>query len=430
MTPGVNEMELVSFFRRHFCLFLLAGCQLNLPEPQVFGQENNSSLEPESVGNKEISDGELPKATTEREKAFPPIERDWTEAGERGRKIRGSVAKLNPNYVLLRLSESGEEKLIKKSQLSKLDLAFLELVPILQNDAIQYEQTRSFWYAMHSGQYPDLKTAKQQLTGFPKSPYGLLMAGIATACVTPDYEQAEGYFEKAYKLLSAKEKLLPDLTPATYVSCCNNYAIVLWREGKSNTAVKLLLEAASVGPRPAEFLIHNARIIQRENSKRPQKFQITGKAIAELVELINKPFVSSAKPLEKEYMHFSLNVDGPPAISDLEELLKLHFAKEKMVDERFIDDQVFGDLLVSGNCPFEPWCMGCGGRGVFRCPGRCNRGIVDVPIRVQGGQGIRGEPIYVTKYVEKACDVCNGRGVGAPCKECNATGKNVGKRRY
>ena len=423
-------MDPIAIVRLFFLSFLLEVFFSLGIQPIGFAQEKDVFSEQESAGKQEIAGEQLPKAGQSRENAFPAIERDWTEAGERGRKIRGSVVKLNPNHVLIRLIDSGQEKLIKRSQLSPLDLAFLDLAPMVQTDAIQYEQTRSLWDAMHNGDFPDLKTAKQQLVGFPKSPYGLLMAGVATACATPNYEEAEGYFEKAYKVLSFKEQLLPDLTPATYVTCCNNYAIVLWRQGKSNTAVKVLLEAASVGPRPAEFLIHNAKIIKSENEKRPQKFQISSKALPQLEELLKKPFVAAGKPLETEYMHFSLNVDGPPATADLDELLRLHFAGEEMIEERFTDDQIFGDLLVSGNCPFEPWCMGCGGRGVFRCPGRCNRGIVDVPIQVQGGQGIRGEPIFVTKYVEKTCDVCNGRGVGAPCKECNATGKNIAKRRY
>ena len=421
-------MDHIAIVRRFYLRFLSQLFFFLGIGPFGFAQEKDEFSGQESAGKQKISREQLPKAGLSRENAFPEIERDWTEAGEHGRQIRGSVVKLNPNHVLIRLTDGGQEKLIKRSQLSSLDLAFLDLAPIIQTDAIQYEQTRSIWDGMHNGDFPDLKTAKQQLMGFPKSPYGLLMAGVATACTTPNYQEAEGYFEKAYKVLSLKEQLLPDLTPATYVTCCNNYAIVLWRQGNSNTAVKVLLEAASVGPQPAEFLIRNARIIQSENEKRPQKFRISTKSLPQLEELLKKQFVAAGIPLENEYMHFSLNVDGPPAIANLDELLRLHFAGEKMIEERFTDDQIFGDLMVSRNCPFEPWCMGCGGRGVFRCPGRCNRGIVEVPVTVQQAQGIRGEPIFVTKYVQKTCDVCNGRGVGSPCTDCNATGRNQAKR--
>jgi hypothetical protein len=422
-------MDHIAMVRRCFFSLFIGLFGFDGIDPKGLAQERDVFSEPESTAKREVHGDELPKAIAVRDKGFPFIERDWTESGERGRKIHGSVAKLNPNHVLLKLSDTGQEKLIKKSQLSELDLAYLELVPMMQNDSNQYQQTRSIWDAMHQGQFPDMKIARQHQKSFPKSPYGQLMAGITTACVSPDYEEAENYFEKAYKVLSAKEQLLPDLTPATYVTCCNNYAIVLWRQGKSNTAVKVLVEGAKVGPRPAEFLIHNARIIQKENSRRPEKFQISNKAMPQLEELVNKPYVGAAKPLEDAYMHFSLNVDGPPSISDLEELLRLHLGGEKMMDSRFTDDQVFGDLLVSGNCPFEPWCVGCGGRGVFRCPGRCNRGKVDAPIQVLEARGIRGEPIYVTKHVEKSCGVCNGKGVGGPCTDCNATGKNQAMRR-
>lgn len=358
------------------------------------------------------------------ESAFPVIERDWTEAGEKGRKIRGSVLKVNPNHVLMKLADSGKEKLIKKSQLSKLDLAYLELVPMIQNDNSQYEQTKSTWDAMPQGQFPSVKVAKQYQTSFPKSPYGLLMAGIATACTTPDYEEAESYFEKAYKSLQAKEQLLPDLTPATYVTCCNNYAIVMWREGNANTAVKLLAEAAAIGPQPAAFLIHNAKIIQAENGKRSEKYQVSKKALTTLDELVNKPFASTREKLKNGVMHFSLSVDPPPAISDLDALLELHFAGEKMIDERFLEDPAFSDLMASKNCPYEPWCMSCGGKGVFRCPGRCNRGTISVPIQTLEARGIRGEPVYGTRYEQKACPACNGRGVGERCDGCQGTGRN------
>jgi len=359
---------------------------------------------------------------------FPEIQRDWTEAGEQGRKIHGILLRINPHNVLIRLPISNQDKLVKKAQLSKHDLDYLEILPSVHSDAQQYEQTKSIWSAMHLGNYPSTKEVRDYQVRFPKSPYGLLLSGIATACTTPEYEIAEAFFEKSYKAISAREKILPDLTPATYVTCCNNYAIVLWRQGNGNLAVRVLSEAAAIGPSPPEFLIHNAKILQQENQNRLEKFQVSKKMVGALDELVSKSFEKSSKPLRKDCMHFSLNVDPPPPVSDLDELLRLHGEGQKMVKERFTQDPVFADLLQSENCPYEPWCTNCGGKGLFRCPNRCNRGVVSVPVKSLEARGIRGEPMYGTRFVDAPCPVCDGKGVGGKCNKCLGTGTNNARK--
>ena len=379
-----------------------------------------------SIGISSVMFGQNTKQadTSEETSKLPEVQRDWTEAGEQKRKIHGSLLKINPHNVLIRIPNSNQEKLVKKSQLSKLDLDFLEILPSVHSDGQQYEQTKSIWYAMHQGTFPSTKEVREYQVRFPKSPYGLLLSGIATACTTPDYEIAEGYFEKAYKAISSREKILPDLTPATYVTCCNNYAIVLWRQGQSNLAVRLLRDAASIGPRPPELLIHNAKIIATENRNRVEKFQVSKKTLPVLDELIALAFEKSPERLRDGYMHFSLNVDAPPPVTALDELLRLHSEGQLMVKERFTEDPVFAELMLSKNCPYEPWCTNCGGRGVFRCPNRCNRGVVSVPVASLDARGIRGEPIYGTRFVDKPCPVCDGKGVGGRCDKCLGTGKN------
>ena len=361
---------------------------------------------------------------------LPEIQRDWTEAGEQGRKIHGTLTRINPHNVLIRLPNVDKEKIVKKSQLSKLDLAYLEILPSVHSDSEQYSQTESIWGSMHSGTFPSVDQVREYQVRFPKSPYGLLLSGIATACTSPDYELAESYFEKAHKAISTREKILPDLMPATLVTCWNNYAIVLWRQGKGNLAVRLLNEASSIGPKPAEFLIHNAKIIMSENENRVEKYQVPKKMYPVLEELAQKPYERAATQLRSGVMYFSLNVDSPPPLNVLDELLRLHFDGEETVTERYTLDPVFANLMQSKNCAYEPWCTTCDGKGVFRCPNRCNRGVIAVPIQTLEARGIRGEPVYGTRFVDKRCDVCNGKGVGDECNKCNGTGRNNPKNGY
>ena len=369
------------------------------------------------------------KPASSEQMSLPEIQRDWTEAGEQGRKIHGTLTRINPHNVLIRLPNVDKEKIVKKSQLSKFDLAYLEILPSVHSDSEQYSQTESIWGAMHSGTFPSVAQVREYQVRFPKSPYGLLLSGIATACTSPDYELAESYFEKAHKAISAREKILPELMPATLVTCWNNYAIVLWRQGKGNLAVRLLSEACEVGPKPPEFLIHNAKIIMSENQNRVEKYQVPKKMYPVLEELAQKPYEKSAKQLRSGVMYFSLNVDSPPPLNVLDELLRLHFEGHQSIKERFTEDPVFANLMQSNNCAYEPWCTNCDGNGVFRCPNRCNRGVIAVPIQTLEARGIRGEPVYGTRFVDKQCPVCNGKGVGDKCSKCNGTGKNNTKER-
>lgn len=364
------------------------------------------------------------KAASSEQMSLPEIQRDWTEAGEQGRKIHGTLTRINPHNVLIRLPNVDKEKIVKKSQLSKLDLAYLEILPSVHSDSEQFSQTESIWSAMHTGTFPSVAEVKEYQLRFPKSPYGLLLSGIATACTSPDYELAESYFEKAHKAISAREKILPELMPATLVTCWNNYAIVLWRQGKGNLAVRLLSEASAVGPKPAEFLIHNSKIILSENQNRVEKYQVPKKMLPVLEELARKPYERSANQLRDGVMYFSLNVDSPPPVNVLDELLRLHFDGHESIRERYTEDPVFANLMQSKNCAYELWCTNCDGNGVFRCPNRCNRGVIAVPIQTLEARGIRGEPVYGTRFVDKPCPVCNGKGVGDKCNKCNGTGKN------
>jgi hypothetical protein len=107
---------------------------------------------------------------------LPEIQRDWTEAGEQGRKIHGTLTRINPHNVLIRLPNVDKEKIVKKSQLSKLDLAYLEILPSVHSDSEQYSQTESIWGSMHSGTFPSVDQVREYQVRFPKSPYGLLLS--------------------------------------------------------------------------------------------------------------------------------------------------------------------------------------------------------------------------------------------------------------
>ena len=123
-------------------------------------------------------------------------------------------------------------------------------------------------------------------------------------------------------------------------------------------------------------------------------------------------------------MHFSLNVDPPPPVNDLDELLRLHGDGQKMIKERFTQDPVFANVLLSLNCPYEPWCTNCGGKGRFRCPNRCNRGVVSVPkIVLEAVNTLNGKPIYNERYVDAPCPTCSGKGVAGNFEVCRGTGR-------
>jgi hypothetical protein len=357
------------------------------------------------------------------EPKFPELIRDWTEASERGRTIRGQVVKVNPTNVLILVEGSGVEKLIRKSQLCKADQTYLELAPLIMADIAQYEALQATLDAMKLGQFPKAEEIKSDYMKYPKSPYGALLMGVITASTTPDYEEAEPYFERAYKSVAARHELVRNILPATFVTCCNNYAIVQWRLGGASNPVKLLHDASRFSINPS-IIGHNTTILAAENAKRGDKYQLPKRNESLLKETIAANFAPPAKPLETGVFHFSLNVEPPPSLEELEELIANAGSGGGDANPQRMALPPFSDLLACENCPYEPWCMSCSGRGVFRCSGGCVRGSISVPNKVLEAVSVNGTPIYSTRFVQEKCTRCNGSGAGDRCGKCDGTGRH------
>ncbi len=354
--------------------------------------------------------------------SFPPVVRDWTEASESARTLRGHVVKVNPTNVVISIEGSDSNKIVRKSQLCKADQTYLELAPLIASDAKQFDELQATFDALKLGQFPKAEDIKQTYQKYPKSPFGSLLMGVVTVATNPDYNEAEPYFERAYKSIALRNNLVHNLYPTTFVTCCNNYAIVQWRLGGSASPIKLLCDATRF-PANASILKHNASIFATENARRGDKYKIPKKNEPMLKQVNEANFLPPAKSLEKGTLHFSVNVEPPPTLEELEQII----ANESLHGADANDDRLqlpaFVELLESKNCPYEPWCMACSGRGAFRCAGRCARGVVSVPIQVQDAVRIDGQRLFSTRFVDKPCDQCNGKGVGDLCRECDGTGR-------
>jgi hypothetical protein len=357
------------------------------------------------------------------EAKFPELIRDWTEASERGRTIRGHVVKVNPTNVLIVMEGSGVEKLLRKSQLCQADQIYLELAPMIMADMAQYEALHATLDAMKLGQFPKAEEIKPDYMKYPKSPYGALLMGVITASTTPDYEEAEPFFERAYKSVAARHELCRNILPATFVTCCNNYAIIQWRLGGASNPAKLLYDASRFSVNPS-IISHNTAILSAENAQRGDKYQLPKKSESLLKETIAANFAPPAKPLERGVFHFSLNVEPPPSLEELEELIANARSGRVDANPQRMALPPFSELLACENCPYEPWCMSCSGRGVFRCPGGCVRGSVSVPKQVLEAVSVNGKPMYSTRYVQEKCTRCNGSGAGDRCRKCDGTGRH------
>jgi hypothetical protein len=186
--------------------------------------------------------------------------------------------------------------------------------------------------------------------------------------------------------------------------------------------VKLLFDASKF-PANASILKHNSEIFLFENARRAEKYKVPKKNEPFLKQIADANFLPPAKPLEKGTLHFSLNVEPPPSLEELDQLIANEIQYEADANVDRLQLPPFTDLLASKNCPYEPWCMACSGKGAFRCKAGCARGVISVPVQVQDGVRFDGVRLYSTRYVDKKCGDCNGSGVGDRCRECDGTGR-------
>ena len=349
--------------------------------------------------------------------------RVWTESGDKSRTIRARIAKVNPTTVVLEKESDGSEVVVRKAKLSKLDVIYADVASLVDADRAQYDEVAKVLSELKAGSYPKPEQIEPIYKKYPKSPYGFMLMGITTINADPDYEKSVPYLVKALKAVEERHALVTNLMPVTHMSCCINHAAAQWRVGASAIAVKSLMNAAVYKEIPA-VILHNAKVIEREDPHRSEKFHLSPRARDALSSVLSITVVPPHNLLHESAMHFSLNIDPPPDADKLEAMIQEHIDLGKNANTSFTNSPQYREMISSQNCPYEPWCLSCAGRGAMRCEGRCNRGIVSEAIRtVEAYNQITRQPIYGTRYVDKACPVCKGNGVGDVCRACQGRGR-------
>lgn len=347
--------------------------------------------------------------------------RGWTESGNQPRKIRASLKKVTPTEVVLQREGMSQVTTIPKSKLSKLDNIYAEIAFLVDSDRAQFEQLSQLVSELKNGNYPNPDSIRAITKKYPKSPYGHMLMGITTVHADPDFGKAASHFEKALKAVEDRQALLACIMPVTHMSCCINHAVAKWRAGASSVAVESLEDITRYKEIPAVAL-HNARIIEREAPYRSGQFRLSPKSQSSLGEVFLKSAKPSAQPFKESTMYFSMNLDRPPEVNELEKMIEEQIGRGANAEIPYVVTEAYNEMLASENCPHEPWCLTCQGRGTMRCAGLCNQGVISVAVRSpEGVNPITGQPIFVERYVAKDCPSCKGRGVGDRCKDCQGS---------
>jgi hypothetical protein len=360
---------------------------------------------------------------TDKPKTNAAMIRVWTESGNQPLTYRASLTAVNLTHVVLREEGKSQDISIPKSKLSKLDNVYAEIAMLVDSDRAQFEQLSQMVSELKNGNYPSPDSIQAITRRYPKSPYGLTLMGITTVHADPDFTKAAPYFEKALKVVEDRQALLACMMPVTHMSCCINHATAQWRAGASSVAVKSLEDITRYKEIPA-VVLHNARIIEREAPFRSGKFRLSPKAQSSLGEVFLKSAKPSAQAFNESTLYFSLNLDPPPEAGQLESLIKQQIESRANAEIPYIETEAYNEMLASENCPPEPWCLTCQGRGTMRCEGLCNRGVISVAVRsAEGVNPITGQTIFSERYVDRKCASCKGRGVGDRCKDCKGSGR-------
>jgi hypothetical protein len=371
----------------------------------------------------ELSKYQEPQKTDDGAEDYSSKPRIWTAASDSTKTISASIVKVNPTTVVLKMEDSGQEKVVRKSTLSKKDQIYLDLVNLIADDNTQYGELQSILDGFQAGKYPKVEDIQPIHIKYPKSPYATMLMGIAAVNSHPDYDKAVPYFEKAVKNVAERHALVNNIMPTTYISCCVNCAVAQWRAGGGSVSVKLLDDASKFSQTP-ELIFHNGGLMAKEDGFRMEKLRLSGKPKATLRTILAKQTNTNPKTFKEQKFYFSLNLDPPPSLHTLDEVIQDFLDNGKDANAYYSKEKPFQDLLAGKNLPYEPWCRNCAGRGLIRCPAKCNRGVISVPKTVlEGVNTLNGKPIYNERYVDAPCPTCSGKGVAGTCEVCRGTGR-------